>query len=61
MFVGVGSRSNIDDPDTTPAEKDRATFSSSIPMARTRVYATGSVTPAGFAINPTTGQAVGRR
>src|SRR6185295_13283877 len=23
MFVGVGSRSNVDDPDTTPAEKDR--------------------------------------
>jgi glucose/arabinose dehydrogenase len=26
MFVSVGSRSNVDDPDTTPAEKNRATI-----------------------------------
>jgi hypothetical protein len=24
MFVAVGSGSNVDDPDTTPREKDRA-------------------------------------
>ena len=42
MFVSVGSRSNVDDPDTTPAEKDRADILEFAPDGSgRRVYASG--------------------
>ena len=57
MFVGVGSRSNVDDPDTTPAEKDRATvLEFNVDGSGRRVYASGIRNPAGLAVHPTTGQ-----
>ena len=57
MFVGVGSRSNVDDPDTTPAEKDRATvLEFNVDGTGRRVYASGIRNPAGLAVHPTTGQ-----
>ncbi len=57
MFVGVGSRSNVDDPDTTPAEKDRATvLEFNVDGTGRRVYATGIRNATGLAINPTTRQ-----
>jgi glucose/arabinose dehydrogenase len=57
MWVGVGSRSNVDDPDTTPAEKDRATvLEFDIDGSGRRVYASGIRNATGLAINPATGQ-----
>ncbi|MEO7273619.1 MAG: sorbosone dehydrogenase family protein [Vicinamibacterales bacterium] len=57
MYVGVGSRSNVDDPDTTPAEKDRATvLEFNVDGSGRRVYATGLRNAAGLAVHPTTGQ-----
>ena len=57
MLVGVGSRSNVDDPDTTPAEKDRATvLEFNIDGSGRRVYASGIRNATGLAINPATGQ-----
>ena len=57
MFVGVGSRSNVDDPDTTPAEKDRATvLEFNVDGSGRRVYASGIRNPAGLAVHPSTGQ-----
>ena len=42
MFVSVGSRSNVDDPDTTPAEKERADVLEFAPDGSgRRVYASG--------------------
>ncbi len=42
MFVAVGSASNVDDPDTTPAEKDRADILEFNPDGSgMRVYAYG--------------------
>ena len=57
MYVGVGSRSNVDDPDTTPEEKDRATILEfNVDGTGRRVYATGIRNAVGLAIHPTTGQ-----
>jgi len=57
MWVGVGSRSNVDDPDTTPAEKDRATvLEFDIDGSGRRVYASGIRNATGLAINPATRQ-----
>jgi glucose/arabinose dehydrogenase len=57
MFVGVGSRSNVDDPDTTPAEKDRATvLEFNVDGTGRRVYATGIRNATGLVTHPTTGQ-----
>jgi len=57
MWVGVGSRSNVDDPDTTPAEKDRATvLEFDIDGSGRRVYASGIRNATGLAINPASGQ-----
>ena len=57
MLVGVGSRSNVDDPDTTPAEKDRAAVLEFNPDGTgRRVYASGIRNPVGLAIHPQTGQ-----
>jgi glucose/arabinose dehydrogenase len=57
MLVGVGSRSNVDDPDTTPAEKDRATvLEFNVDGTGRRVYASGIRNATGLAVNPTTSQ-----
>src|SRR6202795_2806461 len=57
MFVSVGSRSNIDDPDTTPGEKDRADVLEFNPDGSAmRVYAYGIRNAGGgLAIDPKTG------
>jgi glucose/arabinose dehydrogenase len=57
MYVGVGSLSNAADPDTTAAEKDRATvleFNSD--GSGRRVYASGVRNAVGLAVHPATGQ-----
>ncbi len=57
MFVAVGSGSNVDDPDTHPAEKDRANILEFNPDgSEMRIYAYGIRNPVGLAINPQTGQ-----
>jgi glucose/arabinose dehydrogenase/mono/diheme cytochrome c family protein len=58
MFVAVGSSSNVDDPDTTPAEKNRADILEFNPDGSAmRVYASGIRNAGGgLAINPKTGQ-----
>ncbi len=58
MFVGVGSSSNVDDPDTTPAEKNRADILEFNPDGTgMRVYASGIRNAGGgLAIHPKTGQ-----
>ena len=57
MLVSVGSASNIDDPDTTPAEKNRADVLEFNPDGSgMRVYAYGIRNCVGLAINPKTGE-----
>jgi glucose/arabinose dehydrogenase/mono/diheme cytochrome c family protein len=57
MLVSVGSASNIDDPDTTPAEKNRADVLEFNPDGSAmRVYAYGIRNCVGLAINPKTGE-----
>jgi glucose/arabinose dehydrogenase len=57
MFVAVGSASNVDDPDTTPAEKDRADVLEFNPDGSgMRIYASGIRNCVGLAVDPTTGQ-----
>jgi glucose/arabinose dehydrogenase/mono/diheme cytochrome c family protein len=58
MFVSVGSESNADDPDTTPAEKDRADILQFNPDGSgMRVFAYGIRNAGGgLAIHPTTGE-----
>ena len=57
MFVSVGSGSNVDDPDTTPHEKNRADIVAFNPDGSgMRVYASGIRNPVGLAVNPTTGE-----
>lgn len=57
MWVGVGSGSNVDDPDTTPAEKDRADILEFNPDgSNMRIYAYGIRNPVGLAVNPKTGE-----
>jgi glucose/arabinose dehydrogenase/cytochrome c5 len=57
MFVAVGSASNVDDPDTTPAEKNRADILEFDPDGSgMRVYAYGIRNAGGgLAIDPKTG------
>jgi glucose/arabinose dehydrogenase len=55
MYVSVGSASNIDDPDTTPAEKHRADILAFAPDGSgMRVLASGIRNPVGLAIQPGT-------
>ena len=55
MFVSVGSESNVDDTDTTPAEKNRADILQFNPDGSDmRVYASGIRNAVGLAINPIT-------
>ena len=58
MFVGVGSASNVDDPDTTPEEENRADILVFHPDGSDmRVYAYGIRNAGGgLAINPKTSQ-----
>jgi len=57
MFVSVGSHSNVDDPDTNPAEFHRADVLEFTPDGKfLKVYASGIRNCVGEAINPTTGQ-----
>jgi glucose/arabinose dehydrogenase len=58
MFVAVGSGSNVDDPDTTPDEKNRADILEFNPDGSDmRIYAYGIRNAGGgLAINPKTGE-----
>ncbi len=57
LFVSVGSGSNVNDPDTHPAEFHRANILEFTPDGKfVKVYAYGIRNPVGIAINPTTGQ-----
>lgn len=58
LFVAVGSRSNVDDPDTTPEEKNRADILAFDPDGKNmRVYAYGIRNAGGgLAVDPKTGQ-----
>lgn len=58
MFVGVGSGSNVDDPDTTPREKNRADILACDPAnCNLSVYAYGIRNAGGgLAVNPKTGE-----
>jgi glucose/arabinose dehydrogenase len=58
MFVSVGSASNVDDPDTTPEEKNRADILEFNPDGSgLQVYASGIRNAGGgLAIDPTTGE-----
>jgi len=57
MFVSVGSASNIDDPDTTPAEKNRADVLEFNPDGSAmRVFAYGIRNCVGLAVNSKTGE-----
>jgi glucose/arabinose dehydrogenase len=56
MFVSVGSASNIDDPDTTPAEKNRADVLEFNPDGSgMRVFAYGIRNCVGLAVQPQSG------
>jgi glucose/arabinose dehydrogenase len=57
MFIAVGSRSNVDDPDTTPEEADRADILQFTPEGgHQKVYAYGIRNPVGLAVDPKTGE-----
>ena len=57
LFVGVGSASNLNDPDDTPSETHRANILEYTPDGKfVKVYASGIRNPSGIAVNPTTGQ-----
>jgi glucose/arabinose dehydrogenase len=58
LFVAVGSASNVDDPDVTPGEKNRATIQVCNPEACTlSMYASGIRNAGGgIAVNPKTGE-----
>jgi glucose/arabinose dehydrogenase len=57
LFVGVGSASNLNDPDDHPSEKHRANILEYTPEGKfVRVYASGIRNPSGIAVDPATGQ-----
>jgi glucose/arabinose dehydrogenase len=57
LFVSVGSHSNVDDPDTHPAEFHRADILEFTPTGKfEKVYAYGIRNPVGIAVNPETGE-----
>ena len=57
LFISVGSHSNLDDPDTTPAEYHRADILEASPDGSDlRVYASGIRNPVGIAIDPSDGE-----
>jgi glucose/arabinose dehydrogenase len=56
LFVAVGSASNVDDPDTTSAERYRADILAFDPDgSHMRIYAYGIRNPSGLAVDPRTG------
>jgi glucose/arabinose dehydrogenase/mono/diheme cytochrome c family protein len=56
MFVSIGSNSNVDDPDTSPGEKNTADILQFNPDGSgMRVYASGIRNAVGLAIQPKTG------
>jgi len=57
MFLSVGSRSNVDDPDTHPREHNRADILEYTPEGKfVKVYGAGIRNPVGIAIQPETGE-----
>jgi glucose/arabinose dehydrogenase len=57
LFISVGSHSNVDDPDTHPAEYHRADILQTNPDGSDlRVYAWGIRNPVGITVNPQTGE-----
>jgi glucose/arabinose dehydrogenase len=57
MYVSVGSGSNVDDPDTTPAEKNRADVLEFNPDGSAmRIFAYGIRNCVGMAVNPITSE-----
>lgn len=57
LFVGVGSASNLDDPDDHPSETRRANILEYTADGKfVKVYAHGIRNPSGIAVNPTTGE-----
>jgi glucose/arabinose dehydrogenase len=57
LFVAVGSRSNVDDADTHPAETRRANILEYTPAGQfVKIYASGIRNPVGIAVNPLTGE-----
>ena len=57
LFYSVGSRSNVDDPDSTPAEFQRANILEYTPEGKfVKVYGAGIRNPVGIAVNPITGE-----
>lgn len=57
MFVSVGSRSNVDDPDEHEGEHQRANILQYTPDGKfLKIFAAGIRNPVGIAVNPQTGQ-----
>jgi glucose/arabinose dehydrogenase len=57
LFVGVGSASNLDDPDDHPSETHRAAILEYTPEGKfVKVYASGVRNPSGIAVDPLTGR-----
>lgn len=57
LYLAVGSASNIDDPDTHPAEFHRANILEYTPEGKfVGIYASGIRNPVGLGIHPTTGE-----
>ncbi|MGD1070419.1 MAG: sorbosone dehydrogenase family protein [Bryobacteraceae bacterium] len=57
LFVGVGSASNLDDPDDHPSETHRANILEYTPEGKfVKVYASGIRNPSGIAVDPATGE-----
>ena len=57
MYIGVGSLTNVDDPDVNASERDRATIIEFNPDGSgRRVFATGVRNAVGLAFHPKTGQ-----
>lgn len=57
LYASVGSGSNVDDPDTHPYEKNRATILAFNPNGtEQRIFASGIRNAVGIAVNPTTGE-----
>lgn len=57
MYVSVGSKSNVDDPDTTPDEKNRADILVFKPDGSDmRIFASGIRNAVGLAVDPDSGE-----
>jgi glucose/arabinose dehydrogenase len=57
LFVGVGSASNVDDPDDHPSEHRRADILEYTPDGQfVKVFASGIRNPSGIAVDPNSGE-----